>query len=58
MVMLWNLVVLVGFGVEREGGQKAGHPTYNPLPSDKVRNLASLLIPRSGFTCLMASFCR
>jgi len=28
MVMLWNLVVLVGFVVERGGGQKAGHPTY------------------------------
>ena len=31
MVMLWNLVVLVGFVVERGGGQKAGHPTYNLL---------------------------
>jgi len=29
MVMLWNLVVLVGFVVERGGGQKAGHPTYS-----------------------------
>jgi len=28
MVMLWNLVVLVGFVVERGGGQKAGHLTY------------------------------
>jgi len=29
MVMLWNLVVLVGFVVERGGGQKAGHLTYD-----------------------------
>jgi len=36
MVMLWNLVVLVGFVVERGGGQKAGHPTY-------VRRLANAL---------------
>jgi len=28
MVMLWNLAVLVGFVVERGGGQKAGHLTY------------------------------
>jgi len=28
MVMLWNLVVLVGFVVERGGSQKAGHLTY------------------------------
>jgi len=28
MVMLWNLVVSVGFMVERGGGQKASHLTY------------------------------
>jgi len=33
MVMLWNLVVLVGFVVERGGSQKAGHPTYKCLKS-------------------------
>jgi len=37
MVMLWNLVVLVGFVVERGGGQKAGHPTY---AIDRSENLA------------------
>jgi len=38
MVMLWNLVVLVGFVVERGGGQKAGHPTYtkNNQPLSRV----------------------
>jgi len=36
MVMLWNLVVLVGFVVERGGGQKAGHPTYALLTNPRL----------------------
>jgi len=49
MVMLWNLVVLVGFVVERGGGQKAGHPTYKKgslaEPESRTSNTIMVIIP-------------